>query len=45
MVLAAANGGNHRTLFGIALGALVIAIASDLAIPEVWLARVDAAQR
>jgi len=41
----AANGGHHRTLFGIALGALVIAIASDLAIPAVWLASADAAQR
>ncbi|SOZ40333.1 YbfB/YjiJ family MFS transporter [Cupriavidus neocaledonicus] len=41
----AANGGNHRPLFGIALGALVIALASDLAIPELWLARAHAAQR
>jgi len=32
-------------LFGIALGALVIAIASGLASAEVWLARADLAQR
>lgn len=41
----AVNGGNHRTLFGIALAALVLAIVSDLAIPEMWLARIDVAQR
>ncbi|CAN7755780.1 YbfB/YjiJ family MFS transporter [Cupriavidus necator] len=40
-----ANGGNHRTLFGIALAALVFAIVSDFAIPEMWLARADVAPR